>query len=130
MQKIKAGLRYLLTVFFVLAGVNHFVSVAPYLRIIPPYLPWPLALVYVSGFFEIAGGIALLVPKVARFGAWGLIALLIAVFPANIHMALNHQLFPEFPQLVLWLRLPLQFVFIIWCYFYTRPETVGVEPSH
>ena len=87
----------------------------------PPYVPWHRLLVYLSGFFEIALGILLLIPKFTHFAAWGLIALLIAVFPANIHMAVNHQLFPEYRAMTLWLRLPLQFLLMTLSYWYTFP---------
>ena len=120
MRKLKIILKYLLCVFFVAAGLNHFINPAFYLKIMPPYLPWRLFLVYLSGFFEAALGVLLLVPALTRTAAWGLIALLIAVFPANIHMALNPQLFPDISPAALWLRLPLQAVFIAWAFWYTR----------
>jgi uncharacterized membrane protein len=66
-------------------------------------------------------GCIILVPSLTRIAAWGLIALLIAVFPANIHMVTNPQLYPEISPTALWLRLPLQAVFIVWAYWYTRP---------
>ncbi len=122
MRKLKPILKYLLAVFFVLAGFNHFINPAFYLKIMPPYVPWHLLLVYLSGFFEIALGILLLIPKFTHFAAWGLIALLIAVFPANIHMAVNHQLFPEYRAMTLWLRLPLQLVLMTLSYWYTFPN--------
>lgn len=120
MRKLKLILKYLLCVFFVLAGLNHFINPASYLKIMPPYLPWHLFLVYLSGFFEVALGTLLLVPAFTRIAAWGLIALLVAVFPANIHMAINPQLYPDISPLALWLRLPLQAVFITWAFWYTR----------
>lgn len=91
----------------------------------PPYLPWHLALVYLSGLFEIVLGVLLLIPKCTRLAAWGLIALLIAVYPANIHMAVNHELFPEYKELTLWLRLPLQLLLIALVYWYTRPDILS-----
>ena len=112
--------RVLLGVLFIAAGANHFLNPAVYLRIMPPYLPWPLLLVYVSGFFEMAGGLGLLVPMLTRPAAWGLIALLVAVFPANLHMALHADGFPQIPAALLWLRLPLQGVLIAWVWWYTR----------
>lgn len=121
MRKLRLILKYLLAAFFVLAGVNHFINPVFYLKMTPPYLPWHLLLIYLSGVFETALGILLLIPKFTRIAAWGLIALLIAVFPANIHMAVNHELFPEYQALTLWLRLPLQVVMIAWAYWYTRP---------
>ena len=89
MQKIKLISRYLFALLFVLAGVNHFINTAFYMKIMPPYLPAHLALVYLSGFLEIVLGVLLLVPKLTRLSAFGLIALLVAVFPANIHMAIT-----------------------------------------
>ena len=118
-NRLKLLSRYLFGLWFVLAGLYHFVNPAFYLRMMPPYLPWHLFLIYLSGFFEMALGALLLVPKYTRLAAWGLIALLVAVFPANVHMALNPQLFPDIPPVALWLRLPLQFVFIAWAYWFT-----------
>lgn len=74
---------------FVVAGLLHLVMPETYLRLMPPYIPAPLAMVYVSGLFEILGGLGLLVPRTRRAAAWGLAALLLAVFPANIHVALS-----------------------------------------
>ena len=108
--------------FYVLAGVNHFLHPAPYLKIMPPYLPWHRFLVDFSGICEIALGLLLLVPRSSRWAAWGLIALLIAVFPANVHMAIHPELFPSIPAAALWARLPFQAVLIAWAYVYTRPE--------
>ncbi len=122
MRLLKIILKYLLCVFFVLAGLNHFINPAFYLKIMPPYLPWQLGLVYLSGFFEIALGVMILIPALTHVAAWGLMALLIAVFPANIHMAINPDLYPDINPTVLWLRLPLQGVLIAWAYWYTRPN--------
>ncbi|HEX8336876.1 MAG TPA: MauE/DoxX family redox-associated membrane protein [Pyrinomonadaceae bacterium] len=121
MRKLKIILKYLLCVFFVAGGLNHFANPDFYLKIMPPYLPWHLFLVYLSGFFEVALGVLLLARPYTRVAAWGLIALLVAVFPANIHMAINPQLYPDISPLALWLRLPLQAVLIAWAYWYTRP---------
>ncbi len=118
---IKLILKYLLGVFFALAGLNHFINPDFYLRIMPPYLPWHLFLVYLSGCCEIVLGVMLLVPRYTRVAAWGLIALLVAVFPANIHMAINPELYPNIHPVALWFRLPLQSVLIAWAYWYTRP---------
>ena len=127
MRISRAIFRFLLGAFFVLAGLNHFVNPAFYLRIMPPYLPWHTFLVYLSGFFEIALGLLVIVPKLTRIAAWGLIALLIAVFPANIHMAMNTNLYPDINPIILWLRLPLQAVLIAWAYWYTRPRIQQVS---
>ena len=85
----------------------------------PAWLDYKLTLVYVSGVFEILGGLAVLIPKTRKLAGIGLIALLIAVFPANINMALNSQNFPNIPNTLLWLRLPLQFVLIGWVWWTT-----------
>jgi uncharacterized membrane protein len=110
--------RVALALFFAVAGVNHFVSPKPYLAIMPPALPWQLALVYVSGAAEIAGGIAALFRRTRKVAAVGLIALLIAVFPANIYAALHGMDFrgAAVPAWLLWARLPLQALLIAWVY--------------
>ena len=118
---MSTALRWLFALLFVAAGVNHFRDPATYVRIMPTYLPWHLALVYVSGVCEILLGGLLLVPRFRRPAAWGLIALLVAVFPANVHMALHPAEFPTIPAAALWARLPLQGVLIAWAYVYTRP---------
>ncbi|MBW1904055.1 MAG: DoxX family protein [Deltaproteobacteria bacterium] len=103
-------------------GASHFARPNPFVRIVPKYLPAPLALVYISGFFEILGGIGLLIPETRAWAAWGLIALYVAVFPANIYMLThNISLDPEkpIPRWVLWARLPFQFLFIAWAYWFT-----------
>ncbi len=120
MQIIKTILKWLLAIGFILAGINHFFNSDFYLKMMPPVLPLHLFLIYLSGFFEIALGTLLLIPKCTKLAAWGLIALLIAVFPANIYMALNPQVFPEFNLLALYLRLPLQLVLIGWAFWFTK----------
>jgi uncharacterized membrane protein len=120
MSSLKIVMKWLLGLVFVLGGLNHFWKVDFYVRIMPPYLPWHKELVYLSGLCEVALGVLLLIPKHTAFAAWGLIALLVAVFPANVHMALNPSLYPEYPAYLLWLRLPLQAVFIAWTYWFTQ----------
>jgi uncharacterized membrane protein len=101
---------------FVIAGALHFVMPRVYRRIMPPYVPAPMAMVYASGVAEIAGGVGLMVPARRRIAGWWLIATLIAVFPANLHMALHPDDYREIPggAPALWARLPLQAVFIAW----------------
>jgi len=122
MRIVKAILKYLLAVFFVFGGVNHFRDPAFYLTMMPPYLPWHSPLVYISGIFEILLGLMLMIPKLTRIAAWGLILLLIAIFPANIYMAQHAELFPWTNQTALLIRLPIQLVLILWAYWFTRPE--------
>jgi uncharacterized membrane protein len=102
--------------FFILAGALHFVIPKAYRRIMPTYVPAPMAMVYASGVAEIAGGVGLLAERSRRPAGWWLIATLIAVFPANLHMALNPDDFQKVPggAKALWGRLPFQGVFIAW----------------
>jgi uncharacterized membrane protein len=120
MRQLKVLMKWLLGLLFVLAGVLHFVRPDLYVRIMPPYLPWHRELVYLSGLCEVVLGALLLVRRTTTAAAWGLIALLIAVFPANVHMAVNAELYPTIPPVLLWLRLPLQGVLIAWAYWFTR----------
>ena len=104
---------------FIIAGIGHFVATDFFLKIMPPYLPLHLPIVLVSRVIEILLGILLLVPRYSRLAAWGIIALLIAVFPANIHVYQHQELFP-LPSFVHLLRLPLQGVLILSAFAYTR----------
>ena len=107
-----------LALFFIVAGTAHFISPAPYLAIVPYYFPWPAAMVALSGVAEILGGLGVCFRFTRRAAGWWLIALLIAVFPANIHAistGMNiggHAL----PAWILWARLPFQLLFIAWVY--------------
>ena len=74
---------------FTVTGLTHFTSPERFLPMMPPFLPWPMALIYVSGFFDLLGAVGLLVPRTQRAAAWGLVALLVAVFPANIYAAVT-----------------------------------------
>ena len=114
-------LRALTAAFFVAAGANHFLHSEFYIRIVPPSFPSPAILVAISGFCEIAGGVGILIPQLRRAAGWGLIALLVAVFPANLYMARHPEHFTDLHVAVwlLWLRLPLQAVFIAWVWYCT-----------
>jgi uncharacterized membrane protein len=109
-------LLWLAAIFYVGAGLLHFLSPEPYLRIMPPYIPWHRAMVEISGAAEIAGGLGLLIPRLRRIAAWGIVALLVAVFPANVYMATNDIAMgsAHLPAWALWGRLPLQAVLIWW----------------
>lgn len=117
----RSASRWLLGALFIAAGINHFVDPATYLRMMPDYLPFPVTLVYLSGVGEVVGGIGVLSTRWRAAAGWGLIALLIAVFPANVQMALHPELFPSIPPELLWGRLPLQLVLIAWVWWATRP---------
>ena len=120
LSRVKQITRYIFGAAFIAAGVNHFLNTPFYVSIMPPYLPWHLALVYISGLAEIGLGGLLLFERWSMLAGWWLIALLIAVFPANIHMALHPELYAWASPLGLWLRLPLQGLLIAWAYWYTR----------
>jgi uncharacterized membrane protein len=114
--------RIVLSAFFLAAGATHFVVPDVYVRIVPPIIPAPALIVFISGIAEIVGGVGLLWPVTQRAAAWGLILLLLAVFPANIYMAVAHLPFHGIfgKSWVQWLRLPLQFPLIYWTWLYTR----------
>lgn len=125
-RKISLGL---LAGFMTAVGVMHFVEPGPFVAIVPGWLPWALALVYISGVFEILGGVGLLVPRTRVAAAWGLVALFVAVFPANINMAVNNIPFDgkELHPMALWGRLPLQVLLIYWAWTHTR-RTAAANP--
>ena len=110
-----------LSAFFIYFGVDHFINPDFYLSIMPPSFPLHEEAVYISGFFEIVGGIGVLIPRFRKIAGWGLVALLIAVYPANIYMAISPEAFPDIPIEVLYFRLALQFLFFYWAYSVTRP---------
>ena len=117
---IKVISNYLLAIFMIVAGTMHFVNPEFFLKIVPPYLPLHKGLVLISGVCEVLLGILLLIPKCSHLAAWGIIALLIAVFPANVYLFQHQDILPASPG-VHFLRLPLQGVFILWAYWHTRP---------
>lgn len=126
MQKssLKYAIRWVFFGAFVSVGIAHFVQPDVFVSIMPPYLPAQRELVFLSGFFEILGGIGLTIPPLRRWAGYGLMALLIAVFPANIHMAASPEPFVEkgFSLWALYARLPLQFVFILAVWWCSKPE--------
>ena len=138
LERARTPLRMMLAAAMVGVGVLHFVNPEPFMRIVPPAFGDARLLVYVSGVFEVLGGLGLLLPQTRRAAAWGLILLYVAVFPANIYMAMEGiQIDPEnpIPAWGAWLRLPFQALFIAWAYLFTRPEPAaapqkpGQEPG-
>jgi uncharacterized membrane protein len=113
---MRTAARYAFVVFFIAAGANHFIHPEFYLRIIPPQLPAHDAINAISGIAEIIIGAMIALPQTQRLGGWLAIALLIAVFPANIYLFMHQELFPGVPPIAHALRLPLQLVFIAWAY--------------
>ncbi|MFC6756774.1 MULTISPECIES: DoxX family protein [Haloarcula] len=128
LTKLKRPLLYVMGPAYVVAGLLHFVVPDLYAQIIPPVLPAPLALVYLSGVAEVAVGLGLLWPRTRQYAAWATIALLVAIFPANVYMATSGVVVTGMPgggdpsAVVRWGRLPLQGVLILWAYWYTDPE--------
>ena len=121
MNRTKTVSKFVLAAFMIGAGTMHFVNPGFYIRIMPPYLPLHRELVYLSGICEIVLGVLLLIPRFSTTAAWGMIALLIAVFPANIFVYQNPAVLPA-PPLFHLLRLPFQGVFLSWAYWHTRPK--------
>jgi uncharacterized membrane protein len=112
----------LMALFYVAAGSNHFRSPDFYLKMMPPYLSWHAQLVWLSGVAEVGLGAALLIPPLRAYAAWGIIALLIAVFPANLHVALYNVPISGEVGLgwVNWARLPIQIPLIFWAWWHTQ----------
>ena len=124
MSRARSLLRVLLSLSMIGVGVLHFAQPEPFLKIVPAWLPAAYALVLVSGFFEIAGGVGLLVPRLRRAASYGLVALYVAVFPANINMAVHRISLGDapMPTWALWARLPFQALFIAWALWVGRPD--------
>ncbi|MNX54017.1 hypothetical protein D3C86_847270 [compost metagenome] len=110
---------YLMAFLYIIAGINHFRKPGMYIKIIPPLFKNPKLINTLSGVAEILLGILLLFPFSKRFAAWGTIALLIAIFPANLFMFQNKKAGFGLPLWILFVRLPLQIVLIYWAYQYT-----------
>ncbi len=118
---------YVMTVLYIAAGINHFRHPETYIQIMPPWLPWHKEFVLISGVFEILLGLLLLLPSTRRFAAWGIILLLIAVFPANIQMLIN---FSNESNPNLWvaiIRLPIQILLIWWAYGFAKRKELKIK---
>ena len=118
---IKSFLIIISSIFYVIVGIKHFIEPEYFLSIVPPYLPYHLELVYVSGLFEVLFGILILLPKYRYYGAIGLILLLIAVFPANLYLAQNEiaqEAIGATQEIATW-RLPIQGI-LIWIAYFIR----------
>jgi uncharacterized membrane protein len=122
--RYKQVARLVLAIFMTLMGVAHFLHGPEFAAMVPRWLPAPDALVLVSGLCEVAGGVGLLLPPVQRVAALGLVLLYLAVFPANVNMAVHH-LSPRglhVSNALLWARLPLQLPLIAWAWWLSRPS--------
>lgn len=112
----------IMSIFYIIAGTLHFIITDFYLKLMPPYIPYHKAMVYISGLAEILLGFGLLGKDTRKISAWGIIALLVAVFPANIHAYVNNVDVFGLPRWALLLRLPLQGLLIYWAYIYTKKD--------
>jgi uncharacterized membrane protein len=115
--RLRRAARMLLAVLLVGQGINHFVMTDTFVRMIPPWLPWPRLLVHLSGVAELGLGLLLSSPRTRRLAVLGIVSLFVAIFPANLHMALHPEEWPELPEAALWARLPLQGVLIAWAWW-------------
>src|SRR5262245_2528488 len=113
-------MRYVLGSLMAAAGILHFVQTYFYLKIVPDYLPEPLFLVYASGAAAFVLGLLFFSKRTLRLAGWGTVLFLVAVFPANLHLATHPELLPQVPVWAHWARLPFQAVFILWALRYTR----------
>jgi uncharacterized membrane protein len=122
-QTQKDVARVSLAVLFIVASSLHFISDVE-LKIIPPFLPWRQEALYITGIFEFLGGIGLLIPRFQRVAAWGLVALLIAIFPANVYQAVKNIHLGGITDYHLyhWIRLPFQAIFIWWALWSTSKK--------
>jgi uncharacterized membrane protein len=128
---LRLVLRWILVVFFVVAGANHFRTPAIYYGMMPAWVTWPVTANALSGVAEILGGIGLAIPPTQRLAGWGLIALLVVVFPANVHVALQGRMpGTDFSLATLWLRLPFQGLFIYWVWWAAVKRTREEGASH
>ncbi|MEX2016198.1 MAG: MauE/DoxX family redox-associated membrane protein [Candidatus Hydrogenedentales bacterium] len=124
MRNVKSILRYLLAVFFIGSGINHFMRPEFYVSIMPDYLPLHRELVLLSGVTEIIAGILVAIPATARWGAWLIMAHLVVFMTVHIHMIVHADRYPEAPLAALYVRIVMQFVLIAWAWWYTRPAKV------
>lgn len=130
MQTVRTLSAWLMGLAYIAAGINHFRIPEFYLNIMPPYIPAHELMVQLSGVAEIVLGLMMFFPATRKLAAWGIIAMLLVFMTVHIHMVMNPHLFPKVPTYLLWLRIPMQFVLILWAYWYTRPmQTNGGRPT-
>ena len=121
----RAGLGFVF-IWFVVGGIGHFIATDFFVRIVPPYMPWPLAAVYICGVFELLGAAALWSPRLRPWAGYGLLLLIVCVTPANLWMWQHPDLFPQFPPPMLSLRLLIQVLLVAVVWWSTRPDAVPV----
>ncbi len=123
-RKLKRTSRIAQGIFYMLAALPHFVASEIEMKIIPPFLPWRRAALYITGAFEFLGGLGLLIPRWRRPASWGLAALLVAIWPANIYHAIADRQAGRWPRTRLYhiIRFPLQLVLIAWVLWVGKDE--------
>ena len=119
-SKLKTISIIIMSLFYIGAGINHFINPDWFVRIVPPILPFKITIVYISGIFEVILGFLLIFPKTRFIAGWGLILLLLAVYPANIYVALTNGKAMDTTPMIAWARLPFQFVFIGLAYWHSK----------
>lgn len=117
---VKNLLLVVFVLFYVTSGVNHFLSPQFYLHLMPPYIPYPMEVIYLSGVIEILLGIGAGIPRFRARAAWAVIVMLISFMPVHIHMLIHPELYPEVPEVGLWVRIVIQGVLIWWAYGYAK----------
>ena len=121
-MKLKPLSRWTQGLLYTAAGLNHFVNPEFYLKMMPPYLPFPQELQLLAGALEVIGGIGLLLPRFEKYAAWLLILVLIGVFPANLYLAMEGGIPLNVSPIAAWLRLPIQLLLIAWAAWHTRQK--------
>jgi uncharacterized membrane protein len=113
---------YVISFFFIAVGISHFTHTDFFMPLMPPYIPWHLEMIQLSGICEIFGGLGVLFPSTRRIAGWGLMALLVAVFPANLYTAQHPEVFEGVPTWLIYVRLPIQALLLYWVWWTVLKE--------
>ena len=130
MARFKLILKFFMAGLYIVVGAQHFLHTAFFMGIMPEYIPIKEPLVLFTGGLEILLGLMLFLPRTTPYAAWGLVAMLIVFMPVHIHMLLNPERFPGIPEAGLWGRVFLQFILILWAWWYTRPTPTRINYHH
>ena len=119
-SKIKPFSIIIMSLFYIIAGINHFINPVWYIRIVPPILPFKIVIVYITGILEIVLGSLLFFTNTRFIAGWGLVILLFAIYPANIYVALTNGEAMDTTPIIAWGRLPFQFALITLAYWHSK----------